>query len=284
MALRLANVPATVGRTPLPRLDLIIGRWSDGLRRLGVIVLAMGVLLPSAAASRESAPALLPNLVTRMPAKVYLQVTPREKHVVRFPNEVVNVGAGPLELRPRVGDCNRNGDSSDDRASWQRIYRDTDGDGRFTRGVDDRFSTRSAGCTRYHPAHKHWHFEALAEYAIRPVQSAGPILAGGKKTSSCVLDTRLRLPKAPGSPPRKYYGGCRRDSVGGISIGWGDLYGARISGQELDVTALEDGVYCLVSRADPEGRLKESNERDNVRTTRIQLGSERITWRPRRTC
>ena len=246
--------------------------------------LVAAALLPSAPASPEAAPELLPNLVTRTPGKIYPQITPRGKHLVRFSNEVVNVGVGPLELRPRVGDCNHNGDPSDDRASWQRIYLDTDGDGRFTRAVDVRLHARSAGCTRYHPAHKHWHFDALAEYFIRPVQSASPILAGGKKTSSCVLDTRRRLPKAPGSPRRKYYGGCRRDSVGGISIGWGDLYGARVSGQELDVTALEDGVYCLVSSADPENRLKESNERDNVRTTRIELTSERVSWRPHRPC
>jgi hypothetical protein len=99
-----------------------------------------------------------------------------------------------------------------------------------------------------------------------------------------VLDTRRRLPKAPGSPRRKYYGGCRRDSVGGISIGWGDLYSAKVSGQELDVTSLAGGAYCLVSRADPENRLQESNERNNVRTTRIELSSERVDWQPHRAC
>jgi Lysyl oxidase len=254
------------------------------LPRLAVLVLALALRLPSAAASRGTARELLPDLVTRTPGKVYLQITPRGKHLVRFSNEVVNIGIGPLELRPRVGDCNRNGDPADDRASWQRIYRDANGDGRFTRGVDARFRTRSAGCTRYHPAHKHWHFDALAEYALRPVFSAGPLLAGGKKTSSCVLDTRLRLPKAPGSPSRKYYGGCRRDTVGGISIGWGDLYGARVTGQELDVTSLADGAYCLASRADPENRLKESNERNNVRATRIELSNQRVDWRPHRPC
>ena len=177
-----------------------------------------------------------------------------------------------------------NGDPADDRASWQRISRDGNGDGRFTRDVDARFRARSAGCTRYHPAHRHWHFDALAEYAVRPVFTAGPLLAGGTKTSSCVLDTRRRLRKAPGSPRRKYYGGCRRDWVGGISIGWGDLYGARVSGQELDVTSLAEGVYCLVSRADPENRLQESNERNNVRTTRIELRGDRVGWRPHRPC
>ena len=249
-----------------------------------LLAIALALVLPSASASRGEARELLPDLVTRTPGKVYLQITPRGRHFVRFSNEVLNVGAGPLELRPRVGDCNHNGDPADDRASWQRIYRDGDGDGRFTRGADALFRTRSAGCTRYHPAHRHWHFDALAEYAVRPVFSAGPLLAGGKKTSSCVLDTRRRLRKASGSPRRKYYGGCRRDSVGGISIGWGDLYGARVGGQELDVTSLAEGAYCLVSRADPENRLQESNERNNVRTTRMELRGDRVGWRPHRPC
>ena len=159
-----------------------------------LLAIALALLLPGAAASRGAARELLPDLVTRTPGKVYLQITPRGRHFVRFSNEVVNVGAGPLELRPRVGDCNHNGDPADDRASWQRIYRDGNGDGRFTRGVDALFRTRSAGCTRYHPAHRHWHFDAPAEYTVRPVFSAGPLLAGGKKTSSCVL-----VPKAIGS-------------------------------------------------------------------------------------
>jgi len=30
--------------------------------------------------------------------------------------------------------------------------------------------------------------------------------------------------------------------------GWGDLYGSRVSGQELDISTLSDGAYCL-SRA-----------------------------------
>jgi hypothetical protein len=250
------------------------------LRRLVVLLLAPALLLPSAAASTGSSRELLPDLVTRRAAKIYLQVTKRGKRLVRFSNEVVNVGIGPLELRPRADDCNGNGDLRDDRTSYQRVYRDANGDGAFTRGVDTDFRTRRAGCSRFHPAHKHWHFEALAEYALRP---AVP-LASKKKVSSCVIDSRRRLPKAPGSPRGKYYGGCRRDSIGGISIGWGDLYGARVTGQELDVTTLGDGIYCLVSRADPENRFQESNERNNVRTTRIVRRGDEVDWQPYRRC
>jgi hypothetical protein len=266
---------------------LTAARLAPLLPRLVALLLAPALLLPSAAGSTGASRDLLPDLVTRSPAKIFLQVGKRGKQVVRFSNEVVNVGIGPLELRPRVGDCNRNGNPRDDRTSYQRVYRDANGDGVFARGVDVRFHTRSAGCTRFHPAHKHWHFEALAEYSLHPFQadgSPGPLVIVGKKVSSCVLDTKRRLPNAPGSPRRKYYGSCRRDSIGGISIGWGDIYGARVSGQELDVTRLGDGVYCLVSQADPEDRLLESNEQNNARTTRIVLRAEALDRQPHRGC
>src|SRR6266550_1783427 len=163
------------------------------LLRLAALFLAAVLLVPSAAGSTDPSRDLLPDLVTRSPAKIFVQVGKHGRRVVRFSNEVVNVGIGPLELRPRVGDCNRNGDLRDDRASYQRIYRDTDGDARFARGVDVRFRTRSAGCTRFHPVHKHWHFEALAEYALLQLQapgSNGPSVVAGKQVSSCVLDTK----------------------------------------------------------------------------------------------
>ena len=54
---------------PLPRLQLIIGRSSDGVKGLAVLVAAMAVLLPSAEASSDAAPPLLPNLVTRTPVQ-----------------------------------------------------------------------------------------------------------------------------------------------------------------------------------------------------------------------
>jgi Lysyl oxidase len=264
-----------------------VARLGELHRALFLLLLAPALLLPSGPGSATGSRDLLPDLVTRIPARIFVVVGKHGRRVVRFSNEVVNVGIGPLELRPRVGDCNHNGNLRDDRTSYQRIYSDTDGDSRFTRNVDVRFRSRPAGCTRFHPAHKHWHFEALAEYVLHQLAapgSTGPIAVSGKKVSSCVLDTKRRLLKAPGSPRRKYYASCRRDSVGGISIGWGDLYGSRISGQELEISALADGAYCLVSRADPENRLLESNEQNNRRTTRIVLRGDAVDRRPYHPC
>jgi hypothetical protein len=68
------------------------------------VLLAPALLLPSAAADGGDPRDLLPDLVTRRPAKIVLQVTERGKRLARFSSEVVNVGLGPLELRPRVED------------------------------------------------------------------------------------------------------------------------------------------------------------------------------------
>ena len=249
------------------------------------------VALSSTATATTERGDLLPDLLTARPTKIYVKVTRRGRRLLRFPNEVVNVHVGPLELRPRPDDCDGDGVVRNDRTAYQRIYRDGNGDGRFTRGVDVRFRVSRAGCTAFHPEHRHWHFEALAEYALYALAgdgSLGPLVSGGRKVSSCVVDTNRRRPRLPGSPPRRFYGpggtGCKRDSVGGISIGWGDRYGARVTGQHLDTTGVPDGVYCLVSRADPEDRIVESDDENNERTTRVTLRGNAVAWRPYRPC
>jgi hypothetical protein len=263
--------------------------------RTAVLVAFLAILpaalLPSAAATRPEGGELLPDLVTWRPAKVYLQVTRKGKRLLRFSNEVVNVHVGPLELRPRADDCNGDGATHDERTAYQRIYRDSNADGRFTRDVDDTSRIVRAGCTRFHASHRHWHFDALAAYSLHLVEPDGSLgrpLGEAQKVSACVIDTERRLPGLPGAPARRYYGpgatGCKPSSVGGISIGWGDRYGPRVTGQHVNVTGLARGVYCLASRADPENRIVEANERNNVRTTRVVLRADAVVWRPYRAC
>ena len=44
-----------------------------------------------------------------------------------------------------------------------------------------------------------------------------------------------------------------------------------LPGQDLNVTGLGRGRYCLVSSADPDNLLRESNNSNNARKTRIAL-------------
>ncbi len=257
---------------------------------IAVAGVAFGWTHGGPATARAESSELRPDLITKRPDQIFLQVTKDGRRLVRLSNEVVNAGAGPLELRPRRDDCNRDGNVRNDRTMYQRIFADVNGDRRFSRPVDKRYRTIRAGCSFYHPQHKHWHFESFAAYAVyatRPDGSLGTLVRGGTKVTGCLGDSRHRLRELPGSPRRRYYGRvhrCRRDSIGGISIGWGDLYDARTSGQEVDVTGLPQGVYCVVSQADPANRVVESNEGNNARSTRFVLGTESLTWRPYRPC
>ena len=45
-----------------------------------------------------------------------------------------------------------------------------------------------------------------------------------------------------------------------MSIGWADTYGWKTPGQDLDVTGLAAGDYCVVTQTDPLNHLAESDE------------------------
>ena len=81
------------------------------------------------------------------------------------------------------------------------------------------------------------------------------------------------FPRLPGSPNSGYYprGGCDEHSTLGVSVGWEDEYYYGLPGQELNVTGVKAGRYCLVSTADPDNLLRESDNSNNARRTRIAL-------------
>jgi hypothetical protein len=52
--------------------------------------------------------------------------------------------------------------------------------------------------------------------------------------------------------------------IQGMSVGWGDEYAAHLPGQEFDLSDLADGEYKVTIVADPENRIVETDETDNV--------------------
>jgi hypothetical protein len=255
------------------------------------VAVASFLVVQPAGATHVRGQHLFPDLVTRKPTGLAIRFPQSGGRVLRLGNEIVNAHTGPLELLPSAEDCDRNGDPTDDRTAYQRIYLDRNRDGYFTRRVDTRFWTKSAGCMRFHASHEHWHVDAFARYDLRayaPGGAVGAVVRTSGKVSYCVGDHRYRLRGLPGSPRRGYYGprrtGCGQDDVMGLSAGWGDVYGARTPGQFIDVTGLRSGAYCLVSRADPTNRIAERNERNNGRRMRIRLTHTSVIWRPYRRC
>ena len=193
---------------------------------------------------------------------------------LRFGTIVGNRGPGVVELVPKAEDCNGNGDFDDDRTAYQQIYEDTNDDGYYDAG-DTWVRERRAGCSYFHPAHNHWHFEGFARYDLARAHG-GRIVRTAKKVSFCVRDS-FRFGNLTGSPESPAYGDCTQDSTMGLSIGWSDWYPSSLEGQELDVTGLPDGRYCLRLTVDPRDRIRESDESDNVRTRLLRLRGTTVT-------
>jgi hypothetical protein len=228
-------------------------------------VIAAGALLPSpatAAASGRAVAQLLPDLRPQKPRDLVIEMQGTHR-ILRLTTESVNRGTGPLELFPKADDCNGNGDFDNDRTAYQRVYGDTNGDGFFTRFVDQLLFERIAGCFRLHPEHNHWHFQNYAGYMLENLSDGTPVSVA-EKVSFCVVDCDHARPGLPGSPPGAYFTVCDQNSTEGMSVGWGDIYDWRLPGQMLRLDGVPDGDYCVAFVADPLNRMVELDDTNNT--------------------
>jgi hypothetical protein len=262
------------GKDPVPISRSLVGVLGSSLA-VGAALVAIhaGAPTPSAAAPRPHR--LLPDLTTMRMHSHDLRIDAAGKKVMlQLTNRIANHGRGPLEIYPsaKSHDCDRDGDPTDDRDAFQRVFLDTDGDRIFRRSVDTDSEHFRFGCKRYDPGAGHWNVFDLARYELRRPHG-GKTVAKTTKVAYCTVDSDLVSAELPGSPARSYYprGGCRQDSILGISIGWSDEYYYRLAGQEIDVTGVKAGRYCLVSTGDPDNLLREADNSNNTRKTRIEL-------------
>jgi hypothetical protein len=239
------------------------------------VALAGSGSTPVTAGPARAPAELRPDLVTLPFDGISIQVE-GGRTVLRFGNTIGNRGLGVLELRPRRRDCNGDGDLSNDRLAVQRIYEDTNASGAFERGTDLIARTVEVGCMVFHPAHDHWHLQRFARYELRSI-ATGETVAASPKVSFCVRDSRAAFPDLPGFSRFGYYGECARNSVTGLSVGWADWYAAFLQGQDLDVTGLPDGRYCLTSTVDPRDGIDEADETNNVRSRLLRLRDGAVT-------
>jgi hypothetical protein len=239
------------------------------------LVVAGAVMAPGAGAGSQ--PHLLPDLVTlRLSQKDLVLEQSGRKLLLRLSNEIGNRGRGPLEIYPStsLNDCDGDGNPANDRDAYQRIFLDSNADSVFDRDQDTESHDLLVGCERYHPAHDHWHLLDFSRYKLVRERN-GHTVARSTKISFCIIDTDHPFASLPGSPPETYYpagsADCDRDSIDGLSVGWADTYGYFLPGQQLSVTGLRRGRYCLVSTADPHNLLRESDNSNNAHRARIAL-------------
>ena len=219
-----------------------------------VRVIALGaaiagiVFFPTGAAA-QTVVNLLPNLKPLPAANFSLVADSAGDSTLRFSTTSWNKGAGPLILMAGSVDRNRN---SGEQQVFQRYLLSN---GSYV----DHF----AGWFTWHEGHNHFHFDGYALYTLQPVNAPGGYLRTGSKTTFCVMDTTKVDGALPGAPAQAVYSTCGAQ-IQGMSVGWGDTYGAHLEGQEIDFTDNADGMYQLKIEIDPNKHLLESNKSDNV--------------------
>jgi hypothetical protein len=112
--------------------------------------------------------------------------------------------------------------------------------------------------------HHHFHFPHAAQYQLATM--SGAVIADSPKNNVgfCLFDSYGT--GAFGQDP------CHRDDPSwtgvirmGISPGVGDLYGAGLTDQWVDVTNVMPGQYQIKATANPDGVIDESDYSDNVK-------------------
>ena len=134
-----------------------------------------------------------------------------------------------------------------------------------------------AGKAEYHAAHNHVHYDDYANYILEPADTANPQNPRqGSKTTFCIMDTTGVNPQLKGASAAAVFNWCPTQdpsfNTQGMSVGWGDTYGANLPGQTLPVDGLAPGLYRLRHVFDPKNLLREKDETDNESCVLVEIG------------
>lgn len=241
------------------------------IRHLGLVGLVVCWLLV-APSHLVAGKGLYPDLQTVVPKHLSIQNT-QQGEILRFTNGIANRGGGAWRLRPEF--------KPDVTLARQEIL---DANGSV---VKDRI----VSIFEFDPEHNHWHLKNVALFEVREARDDG---TGGRwggvvvndlghvqsiKTTFCLIDSY----KLDGNAPtwERTYWDCEID-LQGISVGWVDQYHQSLEGQEIDITGAPEGIYYLVSTANPDGNFLEQDLTNNTawvsfRLTRDSKGNPKIT-------
>ena len=231
------------------------------VRTIGLVFVGMlaNVL---AAAGQE----LRPNLVALPASEFALSInTSTGTTKLVFATTSWNNGKGPLEIEAGAS-------STAGQDVYQKVY-----------NSDGTFTYHLAGTYEFHPDHQHFHFENYALYTLKQVGAPGGSEKLSAKTSFCIMDTTKINTSLPGAPGNAVYSSCGV-STQGLSVGWGDRYGPTLAGQSFDITNSPDGDYDLTIDVDPQGRLLEGSESDNVSCVRLRISATNRILQPLGAC
>src|SRR3546814_10882369 len=92
----------------------------------------------------------------------------------------------------------------------------------------------------------------------------------GAKTTFCIMDNERINTSLPGASETAFYSGCSKE-LQGMSVGWGDTYGAHLHGPAFDFTGYPEGIYRLGLELDPKKLPVEESKSDTMSCLRISV-------------
>ncbi len=218
-----------------------------------------------------------------VPTSCYAEEVAQEgaQRCLRFDNELANVGAGELTLRFRW-----DGTEAVSNCQMQQVVHWTDG----------HVTYRGAGPCTFHVQHGHFHYRNMGRFYLYAVDPRGlrdrfPTTES-KKVGFCAIDVDYFGFGRPDTAPRvNSFPTCNVPSQAqgvnsaqagvweymGIGRGWGDIYTWDLPSQYIEISGVPDGVYDLVSVANPDHGLLVGSSRGADSATRIRLRGSTVT-------
>jgi hypothetical protein len=135
---------------------------------------------------------------------------------------------------------------------------------------------RPAGMAEYHAAHNHVHYNDYANYILELADGTQQNPRKGTKTTFCIMDTTGVNTQLKGASGAAVFNWCPTQdpsfNTQGMSVGWGDTYGANLAGQSLVIGDLAPGTYKLRHVFDPKNLLLEKSDADNESCKLVEIG------------
>ena len=124
--------------------------------------------------------------------------------------------------------------------------------------------------------HNHVHYNDYANYILERRRRHAQNPRQGSKTTFCIMDTTGVNPQLKGASGSAVFNWCPTQdpsfSTQGMSVGWGDTYGAHLAGQSLLIGDLPPAMYRLRHVFDPKNLLLEKADDDNQSCRLVEIG------------
>jgi hypothetical protein len=194
-------------------------------------------------------------------------------------NRIVNVGAGPLELRAEHTGNPKTGAYRFAQAT--QVVRDHAGKPVFFPLAGWVYWKAIPGQGHYW---KYWRAARFELWTLNPDGTRKQLRRTGPKLSYCFRDLK-RVRTFERSPKSRRYPACsqtfgRKELRLGVSPGWADIYPSTYHENWISVTGLR-GCFAFVHRADPLNDIVEESEDDNIGERVIRLPPRHGSVAPR---